>query len=573
MEPVAEVVGGGEATVVDFDASLNTAVRKLRAALADDAEAPKYLETVPRQGYRFIGSIERPVFCRGWRTHPPLLPPIALAALARAVAADLGLVVAAAISLRPDPPDRRRRWIPTPRARPTIDRLAVLPFENLSPDPANAFFADGMHEEVLSALGSRARKLEVISRTTMLTYRGKPTDVRALARDLGATHVLEGSVRREASTVRVTLQLVDAVADRQIWSRSYQATLVDAMTLQAQLAREVAEQLAIQLPTARTGQLPPPRNPDAYDEWLKGTLAWQDVGGGGATVSEIDRVEAMFTRALELDDTYGAAYADRARVRVARFASHADGSEANLAGARADIALAQRYAGGTPYVLVRAAGLAFLVDRDLPARARPHRGGRAGRTARCRSAADQGQLPDVRRAARGVAGRAGAGRPPRPGQRRHLPLLGPEPRRGAPSREMLRVLTDFDSRFPGRLYRGEYLFAFTGSTARWWDDVARLRAGGEPNRTLSAECDLLRYEGRLDVLRTRLAAAAPVDFVQHSPFGALRRCQPEAGGRAPGLGTAARRRCRAAPPARAPCSRLSPSGCRRPPGTNGGAGC
>ena len=137
--------------------------------------------------------------------------------------------------------------------------------------------------------------------------------------------MLEGSVRREASTVRVTLQLVDAIADRQIWSQSYQATLVDAMTLQEQLAREVAEQLAIQLPTARTGQLPPPRNPEAYDQWLKGTLAWQDVGGGGATVSQIDRVEAMFTRAIELDDTYGAAYADRARVRVARFASHADG--------------------------------------------------------------------------------------------------------------------------------------------------------------------------------------------------------------------------------------------------------
>jgi hypothetical protein len=86
---------------------------------------------------------------------------------------------------------------------------------------------------------------------------------------------------------------------------------------------------------------------------------------------------------------------------------------------------------------------------------------------------------------------------------------------------MMRVLTEFDSRFPGRLYRGEYLFAFTGATGRWWDDVARLRAGGEPNRTLSAECDLLRYEGRLGDLRTRLAAAAPVDFAQHSAFGSL----------------------------------------------------
>jgi len=326
------------ATVVDFDASLNTAVRKLRAALGDDAEAPRCLETVPRQGYRFIGTIE----------HPPVAAP-AVDVLAaqpraswwRAALPVLGLAATAALVIVLTRPAGRAAGSDA-GPRPTVDRLAVLPFENLSPDPANAFFADGMHDEVLSALGSRARKLEVISRTTMMAYRGKPTDVRALARNLGATHVLEGSVRREASTVRVTLQLVDAIADRQIWSQSYQATLIDAMTLQAQLAREVAEQLAIQLPTARTGQLPPPRSPDAYDQWLKGTLAWQDVGGGGATMSQIDRVEAMFTRAIELDDTYGAAYADRARVRVARFASHADGNEANLAGARADIAQAQK---------------------------------------------------------------------------------------------------------------------------------------------------------------------------------------------------------------------------------------
>lgn len=125
------------------------------------------------------------------------------------------------------------------------------------------------------------------------------------------------------------------------------------MTLQTQLAREVAEQLEIQLPVTRNAQLPSPRNPEAYDQWLKGTLAWQDVGGGGATAQENDRVEAMFTRFIELDDTYGAAYADRARVRIARYASRADGSERNVANARADIALAQKYAGGTPHVLVR----------------------------------------------------------------------------------------------------------------------------------------------------------------------------------------------------------------------------
>ena len=226
-----------------------------------------------------------------------------------------------------------------------------------------------MHEEVLSALGSRARKLEVIPRTTMVTYRGKPTDVRALARDLGR-HARARGQRAARGEHRAR----DAAARRRRCRppdsglRSYQATLVDAMTLQAQLAREVAEQLAIQLPTARTGDLPLPRAPEAYDEWLKGTLAWQDVGGGGATMSQIHCVEAMFTRALALDETYGAAYADRARVRVARFASHAYGNEANLARrARGHRAGAAATPAGTRCTCSSARrGLAYLVDRDLP---------------------------------------------------------------------------------------------------------------------------------------------------------------------------------------------------------------
>jgi TolB-like protein/DNA-binding winged helix-turn-helix (wHTH) protein len=273
--------------VVDFEAGLNTAVRKLRAALGDDAEAPKYVETVPRQGYRFIGPIEGrdpdPAMEAPQPSSPPGRPEIGAlgpgAAAPRPVwrragLAFLGLVAAVAVAITfvaTRPP--AVSVTPGAALRPPIHRLAVLPFENLSPDPANAFFADGMHEELLSALGSGAPSLEVISRTTMMLYRARPKSVRALARELEATYVLEGSVRREASTVRVSLQLVDAVADRQIWSRSYQGTLVDAMTLQTQLAREVAKQLAIELPVARNAQLPPPRIPEAYDQWLKGVLA------------------------------------------------------------------------------------------------------------------------------------------------------------------------------------------------------------------------------------------------------------------------------------------------------------
>ena len=517
-------------SVVDFEAGLNTAVRKLRAALADDAEAPKYVETVPRQGHRFIGLIERrdanPVREAPHASSPPGRPEIGTAEAGTAGRpaawrfAGLGLVAAVAVVIAivaTRPP--AVRVAPGAAFRPSVTRLAVLPFENLSPDPANAFFADGMHEELLSALGSRAQTLEVISRTTMMLYRARPTSVRDLGRELGATHILEGSVRREASTVRVSLQLIDAVTDRQVWSRSYQRTLVDAMTLQTQLAREVAEQLEIQLPVARNAQLPSPRIPEAYDQWLKGTLAWQEVGGGGATAQEIDRVEAMFTRAIELDDTYGAAYADRARVRIARYASRADGSERNVANARADIALAQKYAGGTPHVLVRAAQLAFLVDHDL------------GRALGLMEAAAQVGPFDADllltsgnfsmfagRLEESLAAQAQAARLD-PGNAMIFRFWVSNLAAAHRPVEAMHVLRDFDSKYPGRLYRGEYVFGFTGATACWWDEVKRLRAGGDPNATLSSEFDLLRYEQRFAELRARLATASS-EFSQHSAFGA-----------------------------------------------------
>jgi hypothetical protein len=203
-------------------------------------------------------------------------------------------------------------------------------------------------------------------------------------------------------------------------------------------------------------------------------------------------------------------------VRIARFVSHADGSEANLAGARADIGLAQKYAGGTPHVLVRAAGLAFLVDRDLP------------RALGLIEAAEQvGPLDSGLLLTKGnflmFAGRldeslavqAQAARldPGNAGIYRYwVSNLAAAHRPG----EMVRVLADFDSRFPGRLYRGEYLFQFTGSTSRWWDEVTRLRGGADPNVTLSAEFDLLRYEQRYPDLRALLAAAGSPEFGQHN---------------------------------------------------------
>ena len=227
--------------VVDFDAGINTAMRKLRAALGDDAAAPRYIETVPRQGYRFLVTAQR--------EPAPAAAVTSVAATARrrwpwapaTVGVAVAIVIAIAIAMAWSVIALRGSSDPGAPAAQNY-RLAVLPFENLSPDPANAFFADGMHEEILSSLANVAN-LEVISRTTMMQYRRTPKAVAEITKELRITHLLEGTVRREGALVRMTLQLIDARDDRHLWSRTFDRKLTDVMTLQSQVAAEIAGQL------------------------------------------------------------------------------------------------------------------------------------------------------------------------------------------------------------------------------------------------------------------------------------------------------------------------------------------
>jgi len=215
--------------VVEYDAGLNTAMRKLRVVLGDDAETPRYIETVPRQGYRFVGALETEASLGSVATRAARPRWFALGVLALVIALGVVAVFRARSPVRESAHDA----VATHHYR-----IAVLPFENLSPDPANAFFADGMHEEVLSTLTSRAADLEVISRTTMVSYRNRPRTMPELVRDLGATHVLEGSVRRNGEQVRITVALSDANTDRQLWAESFYSDLDKAMLLQSQGKRK-----------------------------------------------------------------------------------------------------------------------------------------------------------------------------------------------------------------------------------------------------------------------------------------------------------------------------------------------
>jgi TolB-like protein len=244
-------------------------------------------------------------------------------------------------------------------------RIAILPFENLSPDPANAFFTDGLHEEILATLANRVPGLEVISRTTMMMYRTAPKPVETIAQELGATHVLEGSVRREGNTVRLTLQLIDARTDQHVWSQDYDRTLKSALTLQSEVANVVAAQLSSRLARGTDPFKPPTGDPQAYDLYLKAKLAFDQTNAGPSTPLElVQNLERLLDAALGRDSSFAAAYVLRARLRATYFVYNYEIDGHALRLAREDLAAAERLAPDDPNVLwLRAQFL--VIDQDF----------------------------------------------------------------------------------------------------------------------------------------------------------------------------------------------------------------
>jgi TolB-like protein/DNA-binding winged helix-turn-helix (wHTH) protein len=375
-------------------------VKLLRQALGDDPRAPRYVVGVRGLGYRMdvpVARAEREPRAPAHTAQPSLggragevpetgsgpgarRPPAGMAETpaarrffrrsltspsfwALAVAALVAVGTISYLTLRVSRLDHRSspqvaRQLATgnsgtliaPRAKP---RLAILPFENLSPDPADAFFTDGMHEEILATLSSLAPGLEVISRTTMMTYRQTPKPLEAIARELGATHVLEGSVRREGKHVRLTVQLIDARTDNHLWAQRFDRTLVSALRLQADVANQIATQLSVQLApeTARSKLLT--SDPQAYDLYLKEQLlAGSSVlVGAGASYDDLRRIESLLDEALKHDPQFAAAYARRSQYRSLEWYFNYDIEGRSLRLAQEDLKAAERLAPTDPVVL------------------------------------------------------------------------------------------------------------------------------------------------------------------------------------------------------------------------------
>ncbi|MFZ1992240.1 MAG: TIR domain-containing protein [Alphaproteobacteria bacterium] len=230
---------------------------------------------------------------------------------------------------------------------PAKPRIAILPFENLSPDPNNAFFTDGMHEEILTALANAAPGLDVISRTTMDSYKGKPVTVEQLAKDLGCTHVLEGSVRREGNEVRLTLQLINARDDSHIWAQDYDRTLTSVMRLQSEVASQVASQLSLKLAGGASIAAPNTADPLAYDLYLKARVALQDFSAF-SSLDDIHHTIGLYDQALQIDPSIVRAYVDRIYVRSDAFLFGLNTGDESMNAARQDLATLRKLAPDDP---------------------------------------------------------------------------------------------------------------------------------------------------------------------------------------------------------------------------------
>jgi TolB-like protein/DNA-binding winged helix-turn-helix (wHTH) protein/tetratricopeptide (TPR) repeat protein len=301
-------------TFVDFDHGLNKAINKIREALGDSAEAPRFVETVAKRGYRFLADVRVADAAPAADPSPPsaipaTIPPLSMDAAHTTVQRGEGLtqrrwtisaVLAAVllISLA------FWRFHSVADARSAIRSLAVLPLESLSSDQSQDYFADGMTDELITELG-QIGALRVISRTSVMAYKHTRKPLPQIARELNVDAVVEGTVLRSGDQVRITAQLIDGATDRHLWSDSYQGELRNTLTLQNSVARAIADQVRVNVnpqeqAALRSGTI---LNPAAYESYLKGRYFWNKRTANGLTTAR-----AYFEQAIQEDPSYARAY-------------------------------------------------------------------------------------------------------------------------------------------------------------------------------------------------------------------------------------------------------------------------
>jgi TolB-like protein/DNA-binding winged helix-turn-helix (wHTH) protein/Tfp pilus assembly protein PilF len=319
-------------TYVSFDESINTAIRKLRLAFGDSADNPRFIETLPRRGYRFIAPVRETQngedllrqgteiarekgnngesselaaiesgesaghrIVSAGRTE--LWKPIA------SVAVSLLLILAGGIYLKHLIRMRSTANLAPPRRM----MLAILPFQNLSNDASQEYFSDGLTEETITDLGELSpEQMGVIARTSAMTYKHSDKTVSQIGRELGVDYILEGSVRREGGTIRVSAQLIRVSDQTHLWARSYDRKLHDLLSIENELGKAIAQQVQANLTPQQQNALARQRivDPEAYDLYLRGRYYWNQRTPAGVKESI-----GYFQKATEKDPRFALAYA------------------------------------------------------------------------------------------------------------------------------------------------------------------------------------------------------------------------------------------------------------------------
>ncbi len=281
-------------TFVDFEHSLNAAVKRLREALGDSADNPRFVETLPRRGYRFIYPVEGRY--RASRIRQLQIVALAVVAL---LAVLIGLNVA---GLR----ERLLGGV----GRGQITSIAVLPLENLSGDPEQDYFVDGMTETLITEL-SKISALKVISRQSVMRYKGTDKPLPEIARELNVDAVVEGSALHIGERVRITVQLIEAASDRNLWAENYDRELRDVLALHSEVARAIAREILITVTPEEEARLAHTRpvQPEAYEAYLKGRVYLHKLAP-----EQLETAMQYFQLAREKDPNYALAYTGIASV-------------------------------------------------------------------------------------------------------------------------------------------------------------------------------------------------------------------------------------------------------------------
>lgn len=269
---------------VEFENGLNNAIGRLREALGDTADSPRFVETIPRHGYRFLAEVA-PALPKPQTRIPRGFLISAAVVLAAVVLAGLFL------------------WHNRAQAQP-IRSVAVLPFRDLGTGTQNDYFAAGMTDAVTTDLAEK-RMLKVVSETSVARFKNTKETIPEIARALGVDGVVEGAVLQEGDRVRITVQLIRAGTDRHVWADSYERQLANVLALQDQVAEGVANAIEVKLSPAAARMASPPRqvNASAYQAYLEGHYYAQK------TSDEFFRAKAYFEQSIALDPSFAPAYA------------------------------------------------------------------------------------------------------------------------------------------------------------------------------------------------------------------------------------------------------------------------